>query len=252
MMTFNIEISIYPSSVSVSPSLGSPLEIIVPLFRTENSPGFPIVASINPLEEDAAENREDVIKETPKTVEESRQFSVNVPDVQEKPKLNVLEVLKGMGSAFQLLIRQPNPLGDSRSDATPAAEITEDDKEKYRQQAEHLRGEINKRSGQLQKVVGAAIEGLTTKNDVVVKKILENLQTRLGQAKLRADKILKEPESGELAVKTLNSINQGMGNLGALVQHVLSRVNISINVDLKEGAKSLTNTSFEPSSTASP
>ena len=164
-------------------------------------------------------------------------MTLSVPDIPEKPKLNLLEVLKGVGSAVQLLIRQPNPLGDSRSDAasTPAV-MTEEDREKYRQQAEHLRGEINRRSGQLQKVLGAATEALKDKGDVVVRRILENLQVRLGQAKQRADKILKEPESGELAVKTLYSINQGMGNLGSLVQHVLSRVNISINVDVKDGA----------------
>ena len=179
------------------------------------------------------------MKEEPKEkpVEEGRQLTLSVPDIPEKPKLNLLEVLKGVGSAVQLLIRQPNPLGDSRSDAasTPAV-MTEEDREKYRQQAEHLRGEINRRSGQLQKVLGAATEALKDKGDVVVRRILENLQVRLGQAKQRADKILKEPESGELAVKTLYSINQGMGNLGSLVQHVLSRVNISINVDVKDGA----------------
>ena len=100
-----------------------------------------------------------------------------------------------------------------------------------------MRTEINKRSGQLQKVVSAAIEASNERGDTVVKRILENLQTRLGQAKQRADKILKEPESGELAVRTLNSINQGMGNLSSLVQHVLGRINISINVDLKDGSK---------------
>lgn len=236
----------------MTPSFGSPLEIIVPLFRSEDSSGFPIVSVTPNEDQEAVESREDMVKEKP--LEEGRQLSLSIPDVSEKPKLNILEVLKGMGSAFQLLIRQPNPLGDSRSDAT-APEMTEEDREKYRKQAEYLRGEINRRSGQLQKVVSAAIEGLTNKNDVVVKRILENLQTRLGQAKQRADKILKEPESGELAVKTLNSINQGMGNLGSLVQHVLSRVNISINVDLKEGAKSLTSSvasADSSSTTASP
>lgn len=97
-----------------------------------------------------------------------------------------------------------------------------------------MRSEINRRSGQLQKVVGAAIEAMKDRGDIVMGRILENLQSRLGQAKQRADKILKEPESGELAVRTLNSINQGMSNLSNLVQHVLSRVNISINVDLKD------------------
>ena len=142
-----------------------------------------------------------------------------------------------MGSAFQLLIRQPSTSaaeeGESRSDAPSSGDVAI----KYREQAEHLRSEINRRSGQLQKVVAAAIEANNGK-DVVVKRLLENLQSRLGQAKERADKILKEPESGELAVRTLNSINQGMGNLNSLVQHVLSRINISINFDLKDGVKS--------------
>lgn len=136
--------------------------------------------------------------------------------------------------------------GDSRADLPiGSSSSSSEDKQKYREQAENLRSEINRRSGQLQKVVGAAIEALKDRGDVVVRRILENLQNRLNQAKQRADKILGEPESSELAVRTLNSINQGMNNLSSLVQHVLSRVNISINVDLKDnplaaaGAKSV-------------
>ena len=233
----------------------SPLEIILPLFATEDSPGIPIVASITKAKpEDFVESREDVEQEKPiQKVKEERQDKtreerqLSIPTGNDKPKLNIIEILKGMGSAIQLLARQPNSQGETRSDGTsvtpvPAAELTEEARERYREQAEILRGEINRRSGQLQKVVGAAIDALKDKGDVVVRRILENLQTRLGQAKQRADRILKEPENGELAVRTLNSINQGMGNLATLVQHVLARVNISINVDLKEGAaKTLTN-----------
>lgn len=186
---------------------------------------------------ESTDGRED--SESKDSDREERQVSVSsVPENGEKPKLNILEVLKGMGHAFQLLMRQPNPVaqdarGDSRSDG-PVSSTTG---EEYREQAEHLRSEINKRSGQLERVVAAAIEANQDK-DLIVKRILQNLQIRLGQAKQRADKILKEPESGELAVRTLNSINQGMGNLGSLVQHVLSRINISINFDLKDGVKS--------------
>lgn len=212
-----------------------PIEIIFPLVAENAEIHTKVAEATDSGESHAApESREDAVKEE----SSAGPVPVSHTDGSEKPKLNILEVLKGMGSAFQLLIRQPNPAvqdqGDSRSDSQPAAENSD----KFREQAEALRAEINKRSSQLQKVVAAAIEANKDK-DIVVKRILENLQNRLGQAKQRADKILKEPESGELAVRTLNSINQGMGNLGSLVQHVLGRVNISINFDLKEGSKNM-------------
>ena len=215
---------------SVGSSLQSPIEII-----------FPLVSEETELQSRSEDTRQDSVESPTLAVHESlgdseRSLKEDTGVSTEKPKVNILEVLKGMGHAFQLLMRQPHPSssadqGDSRSDS--ASESSP----KYREQAELLRSEINKRSGQLQRVVAAAIEANNDK-DAVVKRILENLQSRLGQAKQRADKILKEPEAGELAVRTLNSINQGMGNLGNLVQHVLSRINISINFDLKEGAKS--------------
>jgi hypothetical protein len=209
-----------------------PIEIIFPLVA-ENSELTSKSDEASESSQHAPESREDAVRTESKEEVSHEAVQVSQPEVTGKPKLNILEVLKGMGSAFQLLIRQPNlPEGDSRSDGQVASESSE----KLREQAEALRSEINKRSGQLQKVVAAAIEANKDK-DLVVKKILENLQNRLGQAKQRADKILKEPESGELAVRTLHSINQGMGNLGSLVQHVLSRVNISINFDIKDGSK---------------
>lgn len=215
-------------------SVQSPIEIIFPLVA-ENAE-IKTSESESLLESrESTDGKEEGSKESAR---DDRQVSITaIPENGEKPKLNILEVLKGMGHAFQLLMRQPNPVaqdarGDSRSDG-PASSTTG---QQYREQAEHLRSEINKRSGQLERVVAAAIEANQDK-DLIVKRILQNLQARLGQAKQRADKILKEPESGELAVRTLNSINQGMGNLGSLVQHVLSRINISINFDLKEGAK---------------
>ncbi|KAI1303588.1 hypothetical protein HDE_02156 [Halotydeus destructor] len=152
-------------------------------------------------------------------------------------KINVLEVLKGVGSAIQLLVQNRNQLqGSVRSDQGTSGSGNELSKEAYREQALKLRSEINRRSEQLQKVVVAASEALKDRGDVMVRRILVNLNARLGQARARADKILSEPESSELAVKTLHTINQGLNNLNALVHQVLARVNISINVNLKEGA----------------
>lgn len=180
------------------------------------------------------------------TDETGRQLNQPPLITPDKPKLNVLEVLKGMGQAIQLLISQQkhqvsfersegsvrinvsglarppklvsssggdngdgaasedrgfvigqheprsyngdNAQGGSRADLAPASSET---REKYREQAERLRSEINRRSGQLQKIVGAATEALKDRGDVVVRRILENLNTRLGQAKARADKILR-------------------------------------------------------------
>jgi len=261
-------------------SFQRPLEIIVPLqLSGPEAETFPLVAAVLSSRESgvqSVESREDVAvkaeeqqvqpSETPQVVKEEapqerpRELTISLPEVTDKPKLNVLEVLKGMGSAIQLLIRQPQqsslqPGGLIRSESAQSAVVTEsspETREHYRQQAEILRTEISKRAGQLQSVVGTAVEALRNRGEsVVVMRILENLHIRLGQAKQRADKILSEPESGELAIKTLNSINQGMGNLGQLVQHVLSRVNISINVDLKDKNVSSTPATAESQPTPS-
>ncbi|RWS25461.1 hypothetical protein B4U80_13076 [Leptotrombidium deliense] len=90
--------------------------------------------------------------------------------------------------------------------------------ENYKEQAESLRLEIAKRAGTLQKIVITAIDILKERGDVVMRKILENLNQRLEQAKSRADKILKEPATSEMAIKTLNAINQGLSNVNALIQ----------------------------------
>lgn len=261
-------------------SLQSPLEIIVPLqLSGPEAETLPLFAAVLPSRESGVESREDVVvkaeeqqqqvqpSEAPQVVtevapqERPRELTISLPEVSsDKPKVNVLEVLKGMGSAIQLLIRQPQqssiqPSGLIRSESAQSAVVTEsslETREHYRQQAEVLRTEISKRAGQLQTVVGTAVEALRNRGEsVVIMRILENLHTRLGQAKQRADKILSEPESGELAVKTLNSINQGMGNLAQLVQHVLSRVNISINVDLKDKNVSSTPATTESQPTPS-
>lgn len=68
-------------------------------------------------------------------------------------------------------------------------------------------------------------------------KILDNFSARIEHTKTRADLILKEPSTSTAAVKALNRINYGLNNMNHLVQNVLSRVNVSINLDMKENQK---------------
>lgn len=107
-------------------------------------------------------------------------------------------------------------------------------KEDIRKRAEELRVEIAKRASQLQRIVGSAVEILKDRGDVVFRRILEHINSRLEQAKNSADKILKEPATSEMAIRTLNSINNTLSSITSNTQNLLNRVNIRINVDLKK------------------
>lgn len=62
----------------------------------------------------------------------------------------------------------------------------------YREQGEVLRQEIIRRAGQLQQVVASSMEVLKNSSDLIVRRLLEQLNNRLDQAKSKADKIINE------------------------------------------------------------
>lgn len=62
----------------------------------------------------------------------------------------------------------------------------------YREQGEQLRQEIVRRAGQLQQVVISSMEILKNSSDLIVRRLLEQLNNRLDQAKSKADKIINE------------------------------------------------------------
>jgi hypothetical protein len=111
---------------------------------------------------------------------------------------------------------------------------SEKDPADYKKRAEGLRMEIARRTSQLQTVVKAAMEIMKDRGDVVFKRVLENMYSRLDQARTKADKILKEPSTSEMAIKTLNAINQGLTALNRMIQNVLQQINIRIIVDAKK------------------
>lgn len=80
----------------------------------------------------------------------------------------------------------------------------------------------------------AAIDVMKDRGDVMFRRVLEHVNSRLDQAKNSADKILKEPATSEMAIRTLNTINQGLNSITNHIQSMLNRVNIRINVDLKK------------------
>lgn len=132
---------------------------------------------------------------------------------------------------YNLLYKQDN--GIIQSNLT-LEERNSQQKENYRRKAEELRRDIGKRASQLQQIVLAAIEVMKDRGDVMFRRVLEHVNSRLDQAKNSADKILKEPATSEMAIRTLNTINQGLNSITNHIQGLLNRVNIRINVDLKK------------------
>lgn len=62
----------------------------------------------------------------------------------------------------------------------------------HREQSELLRQEIVRRASQLQQVVASSMEILKNNGDLIVRRLLEQLNSRLDQAKSKADKIINE------------------------------------------------------------
>lgn len=180
-------------------------------------------------------------------------------DSIERPKINMLDFFSGMSKAIHLLLYQRDPSKggleaqesvireDNQTASTTREPISifrplkvnskippEGLPSDYRAQAELLRQQILRRCNQLQNIIATTNEILRERENHMFAKILDNFSTRIEHTKLRADLILKEPATSTAAVKALNRINYGLNNMNHLVQNVLSRVNVSINLDMKE------------------
>lgn len=182
-------------------------------------------------------------------------------DSIERPKINMLDFFSGMSKAIHLLLYQRDPskggieaqesaIREENQTSTTREPISifrplkvnskippEGLPSDYRAQAELLRQQILRRCNQLQNIIATTNEILRERENHMFAKILDNFSTRIEHTKMRADLILKEPATSTAAVKALNRINYGLNNMNHLVQNVLSRVNVSINLDMKENAQ---------------
>lgn len=97
----------------------------------------------------------------------------------------------------------------------------------YREQGEVLRQEIVRRAGQLQQVVASSMDVLKNNGDLIVRRLLEQLNQRLDQAKSKADRIINEPATNEMGVRALNTINHGLNNLNNIITNIVNRLDIN-------------------------
>lgn len=92
----------------------------------------------------------------------------------------------------QLNLPASNPVATlSQQNELSAANQTANNVD-HRQQSELLRQEIIRRASQLQQVVASSMEILKNNGDLIVRRLLEQLNSRLDQAKSKADKIINE------------------------------------------------------------
>lgn len=96
-----------------------------------------------------------------------------------------------------------------------------------REQSEVLRQEIVRRAGQLQQVVAGSLDLLKNNGDLIVKRLLEQLNTRLDLAKSKAERILSEPATNEAALRGLAAVNQGLNNLNNIIGNIVARLDLS-------------------------
>ncbi|KAG9510719.1 hypothetical protein GZH46_00727 [Fragariocoptes setiger] len=171
-------------------------------------------------------------------------------------KFHMLEVLQNMGKAIQQqLFSSNNNIQIITSPASPNANIKKNEYQhvsnsapgtdgqqkqtptgvqpgmSYREQGEILRHEILRRAGQLQTVLASSMDIMKDKSDMIVRRLLESLNTRIDQAKSKADRIINEPATNEMAVKTLNTINQGLNQLNNIITNIVSRFDMTNNKD---------------------
>ena len=94
----------------------------------------------------------------------------------------------------------------------------------YREQGELLRLDIVRRAGQLQQVVASSMDLLKNNGDVIVRRLLEQMNVRLDQAKAKADRIINEPATNEVALRALSTINLGLNNLNNIIANIVNRL----------------------------
>nr|XP_046920013.1 probable serine/threonine-protein kinase ifkA isoform X2 [Dermatophagoides farinae] len=103
----------------------------------------------------------------------------------------------------------------------------------YELEGQKLRQDIVDKVGHLQTILETAFQVSRERRDLFLSRLLRNTNNRLERAKNRADQILSEPATSELAVKTLHHINNGINNMNLFLHNLLNRINVSINVQMK-------------------
>ena len=115
------------------------------------------------------------------------------------------------------------------SEQLPLAQSNSTSSNNYREQGEMLRQEIVRRAGQLQQVVASSMDLLKNNGDLIVRRLLDQMNVRLDQAKQRADRILSDTAAqsapqNELALKALSTINLGLNNLNHIISNIVARL----------------------------
>ncbi|XP_075680391.1 uncharacterized protein LOC113791815 isoform X4 [Dermatophagoides pteronyssinus] len=103
----------------------------------------------------------------------------------------------------------------------------------YELEGRKLRQDIVDKVTHLQTILDTAFHVSRERRDLFLSRLLRNTNNRLERAKNRADQILSEPATSELAVKTLHHINSGINNMYLFLHNLLNRVNVSIKVQMK-------------------
>lgn len=109
--------------------------------------------------------------------------------------------------------------GANQSSLVPSINIKE--------QSEMLRQEIVRRAGQLQQVVAGSLDLLKNNGDLIVRRLLEQLNSRLEVAKAKAERILSEPATNEAALRALAAVNQGLNNLNNIIGNIVARLDLT-------------------------
>ncbi|KAF7488807.1 hypothetical protein SSS_08180 [Sarcoptes scabiei] len=103
----------------------------------------------------------------------------------------------------------------------------------YELEGDKLRQDIVDKFGHLQTILTTAFEVSKERRDARLRRLMFNTNNGLERAKQRADQILSEPSTSELAVKTLHHINNGFSNLNNFFHNLMNRISVSVNVQMK-------------------
>lgn len=175
----------------------------------------------------------DVISNVGKAIQQQITSAGQVQIVQSSPNAGGTELANNKKNEYQSIVvndnQQLNLSGPQAPSGTPTflANNSTASSNAYREQGEQLRQEIVRRAGQLQQVVASSMEILKNSSDLIVRRLLEQLNNRLDQAKSKADKIINEPATNEVAIRALHTINQGLNNLNSIITNLVNRLELT-------------------------
>lgn len=175
----------------------------------------------------------DVLSNVGKAIQQQITSAGQVQIVQSSPNAAGTELANNKKNEYQSIVvndnQQLNLNGSPSQSGTPTflAANSSSSTNAYREQGEQLRQEIVRRAGQLQQVVASSMEILKNSSDLIVRRLLEQLNNRLDQAKSKADKIINEPATNEVAIRALHTINQGLNNLNSIITNLVNRLELT-------------------------